>query len=49
MIQLAQTIVNRPLCPPLIHDDLTRTVVIVVGLAACLYATYRVMRYFGGF
>lgn len=49
MITLAQTIVNRPLCPPLIHDDATRIAFFLVGTVVCLYATYRVMRYFGGF
>lgn len=30
----------------MIHDDLTRIVVFSVGLVACLYATYRIMRGF---
>lgn len=43
---LAQTIVNRPLCPALIHDDATRLAVILVLLPLTLYAIYRVMRYY---
>lgn len=49
MTQLAQTLVNRPLCPPLIHDDSTRIAVSLIGTVVCLYVMYRVMRHFGGF
>lgn len=45
---IAETVVKRPLCPTLIHDDTTRMVVMAVGLLVCIYAIYRVMRYFDG-
>lgn len=48
MLLLQRAIVSRPLCPPLIHDDFTRLVVIAVGLVVSLYVLYRVMRYFNG-
>lgn len=46
MILLADTIVKRPLCPTLIHDEPTRMVVVLVLLALCLYALYRVFRHY---
>lgn len=44
----SHTVVNRPLCPTLIHDDTTRLVVVVVLMALSLYALYRVGKYFNG-
>ena len=38
--------VNRPLVPPLIHDDTTRIIVVVLGILICGLITYKFMRYF---
>lgn len=45
---LAETVVSRPLCRPIIHDDATRLVVTLTLLPILVYAIYRTMRYFDG-
>lgn len=47
MIFLQTTIVRRPLCPTLVHDEPTRIVLCVVGLVVCSYLIYRIMRHYG--
>lgn len=41
------SLVNKPLCPTLIHDDNTRLIVIVISLVITLFAIYKIMRYYG--
>lgn len=43
------TVVSKPLFPPLIHDDQTRIAVEVVGIVVCLFVLYRVMRHFDSY
>lgn len=40
------TIVRKPLCPTLIHDEPTRILVCLVGIVFCSVVLWRVMRYF---
>lgn len=48
MLLSQTTIVKKPLFPPLVHDDATRTAICLVGIVVCLYVLYRVMRHFNG-
>lgn len=49
MILISETVVSRPICPTLIHDEGTKVVVCVLGIVVCLYAIGRAIRYFNGF
>lgn len=38
--------VNKPIVPPIIHDDTTRIVVCLLGTLIFGYITYRIMKSF---
>jgi hypothetical protein len=40
--------VNKPLVPPLVHDDFTRIVIIFTGLILTSFALYKIMKYYNG-
>jgi len=44
---IAHAAVRTPICPTLIHDPEMRVLVLVLGLQACLYAIWLVVRHFG--
>lgn len=46
MLFLQTSIVRRPLCPTFVHDETTRVVICVVGIVLCLYANYKILKYF---
>lgn len=48
MLFLQTSVVRRPICPTFVHDDTTRVVICVVGIVLCLWANYRILKYFNG-
>lgn len=42
LLAQSETIVKRPLLPPLVHDDTTRTIVCLVVIVISLIILYRV-------
>ena len=47
IIPLLSSIVNRPLCPTLIHDEFTRGFIIGSTIVISLTLLYRIMKYYG--
>jgi hypothetical protein len=46
MIMQVVTIVRKPICPTLVHNDSLRLIICGVGIVVCSYILYRFMKYF---
>lgn len=46
---LAQTItiVKKPLLPQMVHDDTTRTIILIIGLVLVSFTLYNIGKYYG--
>lgn len=46
MIMQVVTIVRKPICPTLVHDETTRVIICVVGIVISILCMYKLMVYF---
>ena len=48
LVSQIETLVKKPLCPTLIHDETNRLVIILCMLVPTYFILWKVMRYFNG-
>jgi len=42
----SRTMVTKPLCPRIIHDETIGLIVSVIGIILCSFALYRILKYY---